>query len=276
MDSLTLFLHFFWERLILFADEPGKILFGTMVAAFAGTWGAHRIITRNKSREDTINEIRNTNAAIALAIAIANQALEAKKQQILPLKQNYEFQKAQFDRFLEERANGNAEADAPRDFSAELNTLPPLICPIEALQSQVYTEISVIGRPLIVIATLAGVIQSLNRTIEARNTLIQTYKDSRLGTDELARLYFGAPDDSQIDTNYPDIVEAIYTQNDDCIFFSSRLLCSDLIEYGKNLRKKLGNPPDIEITEADFESVRELIPNDSDYQSWFDRFRPPT
>ena len=49
----------------LFLNSPFALtLIGTFFAAFAGAYGAHTIIERNKRREEWLRELRITNAAI--------------------------------------------------------------------------------------------------------------------------------------------------------------------------------------------------------------------
>ncbi len=57
-------------------------LIGTISAAFAGAYGAHWIIERNKRREEWQRELRITNAAIMVSFEICNSFLSLKIQRV--------------------------------------------------------------------------------------------------------------------------------------------------------------------------------------------------
>lgn len=77
--------------------------------------------------------------------------------------------------------------------------------------------------------------------------------------------------------DYPMGIEAIYTQTDDCIYFS-KLLIEDLMAHGKNLKRAhekqfRGKPPKIgrvDLTELEDQG---LMPPPENYPDWTDAFK---
>ena len=64
------------------ASDIFIVIISTLVAAFAGAYGAQYIVERNRKKEVFLKEIRNTNAAIAVAFTISNSFLSLKQQHI--------------------------------------------------------------------------------------------------------------------------------------------------------------------------------------------------
>jgi hypothetical protein len=69
---------------------------GACAGAFAGAYGAQRIVARGKEKEELLAEIRNTNAATVVALGICNTFLAIKKQHVKRLKETFERQKADY------------------------------------------------------------------------------------------------------------------------------------------------------------------------------------
>ena len=106
-----------------------------------------------------------------------------------------------------------------------------------------------------------------------RNQQIEIYKAKNGASVEE---YFGLPLNDQINEIYPSLINAIYQQTDDGIFFS-QLLCQDMIEHGNNILKlfnknfKKGAPT---ISKTDFSKAEKLglMPNVDKYADWFTMF----
>ena len=214
-----------------FLNTPfGLTLIGTSVAAFAGVYGAHKILDRKKRRDDLLRELRITNAAIMVSFEICNSFLSLKKQQVKELGLNYERQRTSLEKYQQERRRGELPPNAVFAFEMDFKSMNPMLMPSEILVKQVFEEISTGARALALTNTLVRTIDSLNRLIGQRNELIDIFKNKAEATeDERANFYFGLPDpNGHVDRSYPDTVEGICSYTDDCIQFS-KLLCGDLV-----------------------------------------------
>jgi hypothetical protein len=95
----------------------------------------------------------------------------------------------------------------------------------------------------------------------------------------LISIYFGLPQGKSrvINLEYPALIDAIYRQTDDGIFFS-KLLCSDLFEHNRRLaerfKRRFGKGAPAIIDKPDFTKAEaaDLMPNDADYADWFTLF----
>lgn len=250
------------------------ILIGTCVAAFAGAYGAHAIIERNRHKEEWLREIRITNAAIMVSFEICNSFISLKEQHVNDLGLKYESDKDLLDQFLKGRKTGEIGQDEGLRFEADFQTINPMTMPGETLMKQVFEQISPGARAYTLTSTLVRTIDSLNHSIVARNGLIDTWRNSpeKLGND-LDRFYFGLPDQGgDVDRSYPDTIEGICSLTDDCIFFS-QLLCSDLAEHGERLKKRLGKRAP-KVNKADFSKAVKLglMPSPEKYEDWTKMF----
>lgn len=111
--------------------------------------------------------------------------------------------------------------------------------PIEILEKNAYEKISIKGRPLALISTIANSIETLRSSLDYRNSLIDKFKRLFPTIPEKSRLdyYFGFPlPGDSVNQEYFDSMKGIYQYTDDVIFFSS-LLCDDLKLHGEALRK---------------------------------------
>lgn len=251
-------------------------IFGTLAAAFAGSFGAQHFINKQQKKDALLSEIRNINSAIMTAFNICNSCLSLKKQHVKSLKEEFDLKRNELEQFKKDMKN---EANGPENifaFRADFQSLPPLTLPIELLEKQIFEKVSAKGRALGLTITLITTIQSLNRSINHRNTTIQWIKEN-VPTEEherLVQLYFGLPDrNGHIDNNYPDTINAINNLTDDCIFFS-KLLCADLKEHGTKLKENLRDKS-IVISEPDFEIAEkaELMPDEENYDDWYKMFK---
>lgn len=253
-------------------------LISTLFAAFAGAFGAQVIIEKAKNKEILLKEIRNTNAAIMVAFGICNSFLSLKKQHIKSLKETFDQQKKALDDFKIGRRNGTVDKDQAFEFQADFPTITPLLIPTDVLQSIVFENISLNGRPLSLATTLTQTAYSVNDSLQKRNQLIDEYRaKSPLPDNILVPIYFGLPDgNGHIDNSYPATIDAIYSQTDDCIFFSN-LLSQDLVQHGEEIRKgyikKFGKTVPT-INKPDFTKAEQsgLMPDAKNYVDWIDMF----
>jgi hypothetical protein len=190
--------------------------------AFFGAYGAQRIVARGKERDELLTEIRNTNATVMVAVGICNSFLGIKRQNVKPLKDLYDAQKAAYHDHARKRELGQISHDIPFEFLANLQSLflPPF--PLDILRQQVFEKLSLSGRPLLLVNALSETIHGLNTSIDARNQLIDSYKNSSFS----AELYFGLrPGGSRvINQEYPASIEQIYHHTDNGFFSATYYL----------------------------------------------------
>lgn len=252
-------------------------LVGALAGAGAGALAAQHIVERSKHRAELLHEMRNTNAAIALAFSVTNTFLALKRQHIKTLKENFDAQRAELENFKQKSQTGmNAQSQAFY-FQADLQTLNPQVMPVDTLRTIVFERLSVTGRALNLVTTIMQTVQNLEESLVKRNNLIQEYRKLQMTPEKLAPLYFGFEyEHGHLDLSYPMLIDAIYSQTDDGIFFS-QLLCKDLYEHGKMLslefkKKYKDEPPVINEVSFDTEKARALIPPDSSYADWLSAF----
>lgn len=251
-------------------------LVGALAGAYAGATAAQRIAERAKERDQLLTQIRNTNAAIMVAFGICNAAISLKKQQTKALCESFFAKKVELTEFQRKRKAGGIASDTPFEFQADLRSLQVPLVPIDVLRTQVYEKLSVSGRPLALVATLAGALTSLSDTITNRNQLIESFK--RLNPETLPALYFGLPyGDGHVSTEYADTIEAIHNLIDDVIFFSN-LLCRDLTKHGNKILDKYKsrfNDKLETIHTIDFANAKTvgLMPHDEQYVDWLSGFQ---
>ena len=253
-------------------------LLGALAGAYAGATAAQRMAERSKLREEMLREIRNTNAAIALAFGACNTFLALKKQHVKGIKESYDAQKASLLEFHRMRKAGQIPQDLAFEFHANMQTLQPQPLPMDTLRTVVFERLSIVGRPLNLVVSLTQTVESLTGSIEKRNSLIEGYKvEFSKNADLLVPLYFGMPyGEGHVNLDYPGTIDAMYSQTDDGIFFSN-LLCKDLHEHGKQLadsyRKKFKSDPP-RISEVDFgpPAADGMMPDENNYSDWFKAF----
>ncbi len=264
MESFWLFLN----------SQFALTLFGTLFAAFAGAFGAHTIIGRNKRREEWQRELRITNAAIMVSFEICNSFLSLKKQQVKDIGFQYNRVKNSLIEFQNAKRNSQIPPDTVFEFQADFRSMNPMTMSEEILVKQVFEQISAGARAYTLTNTLIRTIDSLNQSIVSRNELIDTWKKSpeTLGND-LSRFYFGLPDPhGHVDHSFPDSIKAICSLTEDCIFFS-QLLCADLADHGERVKKRLGKSAP-KVNRIDFSKALEegLMPGPENYEDWTKMF----
>lgn len=254
-------------------------LIGALAGAYAGARAAQHIADRSKTRDDISKEINNINAAITILSTLTSSLLNLKKQHVLQLLINH---KRDYERLLDirtRRSTGQLQGNAQNNIHLDLQSLPKFSLLQHLPQEIIFTKISVAGRPLSLAYALSQSTSHLNDFIEKRNILIEDFKKNIFPQGaKIEEVYFGIPRQTgQINTEYPDTLNAIRLYLDDSIFFAS-LLCEDLEKYGKELlktnRKILKNPKQ-RIANLDLSQPRKdgLIPDKENYKTWFTSFR---
>jgi len=278
VDALSTKIHplfdAYWPSVEKFFDSGFfTAIVGTFIAAYAGARAAQLIAEKTRNRDELLRELRVTNATTMVAFGICNTLLSAKKQHIKTLKDQFDQQRVLTREVLAKQQQGQAGVV---EFHADYRTLTPLALPLSILQTQIFEKLSLHGRPIALVTTLIQSMDGLNVAIAKRNELIESYKKSTLPHNQLLALYFGFSFGGQVNQEYPDLLEAIYRQTDDGIFFGAQL-CQELSEHGDLLAasfKKLFGKGAPRIAKPDFSKARDagLLPNDGDYADWFNMF----
>jgi hypothetical protein len=274
-DYLFSFVNAHWlDAKDLFNSVFFTAIAGSLAGAFAGPRSAQKIAEKARNKEELLKEIRNTNAATMIAVSIWNSLVEAKKQHIKSLKNQFDRQRALAQEALARQQAGQGGA---YDFHADFRTLPILNLPLAILQAQIFEKLSLHGRPIVLTTTLIQSVDGLNTAIIKRNQLVEFYKASSLMPNQLLELYFGfRHNGGLLNQEYPDSMEAIYRKADDGIFFSAQL-CNELSEHGDKISaafKKQFGKGSPRIIKPDFSKIKEadLMPNDDNYSTWFSMF----
>lgn len=203
-------------------------LVGALAGAGAGALAAQHIVERSKLRDELLREMRNTNAAIALAFSVTNTFLALKHQHVKALKENFDKQRAELEDFKQNLKAGKIAENQAFYFQADLQTLNPQAVPVDTLRTIVFERLSITGRALNLVAAIMQTVQSLEESLSKRNSLIQEYRGLEMTPEKLAPLYFGFQYElGHLDLSYTMLIDAIYRETDDGIFFS-QLLCKDL------------------------------------------------
>lgn len=257
---------------------------GACAGAFAGAYGAQRIVARGKEREELLAEIRNTNAATVVALGICNTFLAIKKQHVKRLKETFDKQKTDYLARAHKYRMGElppGDTAPPPMFDLQVLVLPPFDLPLDTLRHQIFEKISLSNRrALMLVTSLTETVHGLNSSINNRNRLIASYHAAGMLSDDLLPLYFGFPQPSThvINKTYPDLVDAIYRQTNDGIFYA-KLLCDDLFAHNGQLagrfKKRFGRDAPGTMDKPDF-TVPEsegLMPSEADYTDWLTLFK---
>lgn len=270
-----------WQNLgTLFNSGFTTSLVGALAGAYAGATAAQKIAERSKEREQLLAQIRGTNAAIMVAFGICNTGLAMKNQHTKSLHENFLNQRNELTEHIRKHKSGEIAPGTAFEFQADLRSLQIPLLPINVLQNHIYEKLSISGRPLALVATLAGASSSLEDTIRNRNVQIERFK--RIPQNQrdsvFPAIYFGLPfGGGHVSTEYADTIDALYRLTDDVIFFS-RLLCQDLENYGEEILSKYkSHIKDTEETihsiEFDTEKTKNLLPDEKEYQDWLKGFK---
>lgn len=278
IDSITLVLSASVAAGWQFLNSNIVIAFvGGFTGAIGGALGAQRIVERSRKREERLKELRYTNAAIMIAGTICNAALALKKQHVQPMREAFVKLRGDLEAFKEKRNAKQIAKDAAFHLQMDMRTYPAPILPVETLKHVVFQELSAVGRPLALVAVIEQSLIGLSGAIAKRDQLIQRFASGEIPENDHAHYYFGLPlPRGNLNQEYPNLVEAIYSYTDDLAFFSYQL-CNDLMKHGAKVREALTKRPSKQlpnVSEADFAGPLKsgLLPPDSQYADWVDAF----
>jgi hypothetical protein len=244
------------------------IITGTFIAATIGVLGAQYIIEWSRRKAADLRELRQTNAAITLAISISNTMMAVKKQHVLPMKEAYSGHRRIY---AENRAAVQAGQQPPHPYviEFELSAFQMPILPLAHLQKIVFEDLNIIGRPLTLTAQIQTTAASLHGLLDTRNEQLVTFR--RLGDSDKVGFYFGVAGPNIRDLSFVHVFEGIVAHTDDGIFFPN-LLVRDLQAHGERIRKRLGRDAPNVTTHVTTPEFEHLNPSDDDYQDWINNF----
>jgi hypothetical protein len=283
--------HALWQSTIILWQSTINILnsgfftalVGSGIAAFAGTWGAQRIIAGGKEREELLTEIRNANAATVVALAICNSFISIKQQHVKRMKESFDAQRNDYLERAQKFRSGILDLATPPSYV--LFNLQTLILPsfplVDILRSQIFATLSLDNRrPLMLMNALIETVDGLNTSVTNRNRLINAWRTDNLSSEDILPLYFGLANSSTriVNQEYPALMDAIYQHTDDGIFYS-KALCDDLYQHNVRLsnrfRRRFRKAAPGTIDKPDFTISQDagLMPSDANYQDWFSLVR---
>jgi hypothetical protein len=253
-------------------------LVGALAGAFAGAVAAQRIAEKGKFREGLVKEFHHTNAALALATAVASVALALKKQHVKDLKSSYDEDQRRVQAHKEKIILGDIAADTPLSLEPNLLFLDEISPPVAILQDVVLSRLLIVGRAIPSVTALVDAVANLNVALSRRNELLVTFKNKQFPEGaSFEHMYLGLRYEGRhTNQEYEGTIKSISLYTDDVIFFCVTL-CEDLRNHGEALNKRYksrlrSDPP--RLTTVDFEQPRQdgWIPKDEDYEKWLSGF----
>lgn len=247
-------------------------LVGSVAGAFGGAWAAQRIAERSKLRAELLNEIQQANAAASMAYGVANAHLGLKRQFVKGLREDYLEEQKRFGLFQEAVRAGKVPSRQPFHLDANLHTIQSPLSPTEAMQRLVFDRLSVSAPTLFLMPMLLASIHSLKDCLEARNALVEKWEDARPA--DLPFLYLGLEVGSTVDRRYQMLVEAIYSQTDDVIAFSS-MIADDLHRQALRLRSEFRRRFRSDgplVSKVDLSRFEDIMPLQADYKNFHAMF----
>jgi hypothetical protein len=246
--------------------------FTAAFGAFAGAFAA----SRAHNKRTIVAELNALNAAHELSVAMANIILALKRQNVVPLKENFEQIKAAYANH-ETMVKSGAQF-GPFHFTADLRFLTLPATPQVALEKMIFEKTLARGRALAALVTLVGAIDTLDSAIKERNEMVENRRTTANWNDkERLEFFLGLRSATGIiDERFPTNIAAIVTQTDDCIFYA-KTLATDLARYANNLRWKaswfyLLRVPKIHEANWSYPEKMGLMPNDDDFGNWLRGF----
>lgn len=249
-------------------------LLGALAGAYAGAYAAQRSASRAKLKDEALDEIRRANSAVSLAAAACSTALSLKGQHVLTMLEKYRSEHSRFSNWKQRRALGLNQGNTPYEFSLDLQSLPRINAPTSALEQICYEKLSLTGRAIGLCAALSSAVTRLNESIAKREELIERFKAKEFpdGADP-GDIYLGEPfGDGHVSREYPDVLHAIESYVDDCIFYSTQL-GAEVTRHGRKIARKhtklfgKDRPSIVEVKFSDEKSMS-LMPSPERYTTW--------
>lgn len=262
--------------------EVTKFLSAAVVgfgAAYFGAKTAQGTADRNRFRDDLIEEIRDTNAALTLAFAVSNSAMQIKRQHLRDLKINFDQEKKGVLEFFRKREAGEIPRDTTCQLQLDMRFLAVPNMATETLQAHVLDRLSVVGRALNLVMSIVESDTALRTSTTNRNEQIKTFRadPSPRDVDFVARLLGFRTANGELDEVFATTLDAMVLHLD-CVIYFTYLLCADLKDHGDWLvvkyKKRLGKNNAPEVTEVDFSQAKadKLIPPREEFETWHTAF----
>jgi hypothetical protein len=204
---------------------------------------------------------------MALAISITNIFFGMKRQHVKKLYDEFQATRARVEQDIQH--NQNSQQPSVIHFRADLETLPPVVTPIERLQDVLTDRVSTEPGPSMLLPVLSNSISSFNEAIVRRNELIERWK-GKLSEPALVQVYFGFSEGQHVDQTYPSLIEAIHLYANDSIMFS-KMIAELLNQQGKRVQiqfKARFRGPSPKLFSFDLSKGKDLIPPDDAYSDW--------
>lgn len=239
-------------------------LIGAGFGAGIGAWMAGRIARNAKLRDELLAELRSIDVAITLCISVIDVAGALKKQYALRLLGEHESNLTRFARHREEKQAG------PFQLSINNVKLQAIAPPIIELKDLVLKNMSISPNGVKSMIALADALGNLNGMINAYNALMEMFKIGRLPAGFTPEDYYlELPVRGTVNREYGTAVRGIVNYTNDVIFFTCKLsgcLTTQAIKVRDRYQKLSGQKHP--IRRVDFSGMAELLPSDSDYESW--------
>lgn len=254
-------------------------LIGSLAGAAGGAFAAQHLGDKSKKTEELIKEIRSVNVAISLAAGICETYIHFKTQLLLPVLKNFNAEKARLSDLNKIRATEPHRRIPETHLVCDLRSFHPFTPPTDSLMSLAQEKITPKPRATIMISRLKEVVDQHNHTISERNKIIgRMQADQNSDDEDRKNFYFGLPlRNGNLNTEYPDTLNALVELTDTLIFFSSQIN-DDLFKHGVELIKQyknLGGEIPVKSTKIDFDNARKsgLIPSNEGFKDWFEKFK---
>jgi hypothetical protein len=269
MSILSEFLH-------NYAPQNGWGTFFTAAfGAFAGAFAA----SRAHNKRTIVAELNALSAAHELSVSIANRFMAFKRQQALPLKQDFERIKAEYNNHQTMIQNGGAQNQVFH-FTADFQSLSLLAMPGAALEKMIFEKTLIRGRALAALVELVGAIDGLAISINARNEMVEERRNKQSSDKERLEFFLGLRTSTgTIDGRFATNIASINAQTDDGIFFA-KTLASDIIRYANAVRNREGWTYRLRLpkmAETDWSHPKKIgmLPKDEEYEKWLRGFPLP-
>jgi hypothetical protein len=219
-------------------------------------------------------EVIKSNEAIELLTGVFTAYANLKEQFVANLKRDFDEQRQKVIDHLTGVMSGLIPANRVLNVPLGFKTLDPLSIQSGRIEKVVLENLSISGRPRAALNVLTMTMRMLNNSIEQRNEWMREFKakEGSLDYNARCRLVFGLRHEGQTDETYKNFVDSIFSQTDDCMFFS-RMILTDVIDYGHEararFRKKFRGPiPRITLVSFDAFDQKGLMPSDKGYAGW--------
>lgn len=244
--------------------------FAALAGAAVGAVTAQYIAKKHRRSEQTLEELRNTNAALSLAMNITNQALNFKANSSNVLRDIHRDTMESYRvHCLEQSKKAISER---QEFDGNLNFLEMSVfnAPVLILQDIVFSKVSGTYKIYALMSELNNTYHVMEKSIEKNKSIINNLKNNKmLKRAETIHLYLGLEYNNLKDTNYIDTLNQVANSVDDCILLSQEI-SSELYKHACQLSEKIGAGAPKVITLRHPEKAYKigLMPISTNFDGW--------